>query len=74
MPQQFNFSLDEDWAQNLERLKAYLETLDPECAKILFDNLSTLQSDDPNARREFNRNAFEAITTAARAEIAGGEG
>lgn len=69
MPQEFDFSLDKDWSQNLERLKAYLEALDPECAKFLFDNLATLQSDETNARRDFNQKVFEAVTTAAQTEI-----
>ncbi|HME81886.1 MAG TPA: hypothetical protein VKF82_07390 [Candidatus Eremiobacteraceae bacterium] len=71
MPQQFSFSLDENWSQNLERLKAHLEALDPECAKMLFDNLATLQSDDTNTRRDFNQKVFEPMTTAAQAEIDG---
>lgn len=72
MPQQFDFSLDEDWPENLARLKAHLEAIDPECAKILFDNLDVLQSDDANARRDFNQKVFQAVTAAAQAEIDGG--
>ena len=69
MPQEFDFSLDRDWSQNLERLKAFLEARDPECTKILFDNLATLQSDETNARRDFNQKVFQAVTKAAQAEI-----
>lgn len=69
MPQQFDFSLDEDWSQNLERLRAHLEAIDPECAKFLLDNLATLQLDGSNARRDFNLQVFEAVATAAQAEI-----
>jgi hypothetical protein len=72
MPQQFDFSLDENWSQNLVRLKDYLESLDSECTKMLFDNLAVLQSDDTNARRDFNQAVFEAIKAAAQAEIDGG--
>lgn len=72
MPQQFDFSLDEDWPQNLARLKAHLEAIDPESAKMLFDNLMALQSDDANARRDFNQKVLEAVAAAAQAEIDGG--
>ena len=69
MPEQFDFSFDEDWPQNLQRLKQHLEALDPECAEMLFDNLATLQSDDANARRDFNQKVFEAVFAAGQTEI-----
>ncbi|MCM2438510.1 hypothetical protein HGO34_02105 [Agrobacterium vitis] len=71
----FDFSLDEDWSTNIGRLKAHLETIDAECAKILFDNLAILETGDNNARRDFNQKVLEALEAAAQAEIAsqGGE-
>lgn len=65
----FDFSLDEDWPKNLERLKAHLEAGDAECAKILFDTLAVLEADDNNARRDFNQKVLEALEAAAQVEI-----
>ena len=69
MLKQFDFSIDEDWFHNLSRAKAHLEALDPECAKVLFDNLAVLLSDDVNARRDFNQKVFEAVKASALVEI-----
>jgi hypothetical protein len=73
MSQQFDFSLAESLAQNLERLRVHLEAIDPDCTKLLFANLRTLQSGDSDARRDFNRKIFEALMEAAQDEINGSE-
>ena len=65
----FDFSLDDDWPDNIERLKTHLEAVDRECAKILFDNLSVLAIEDNNARRDFNQKVLKALEAAAQAEI-----
>jgi hypothetical protein len=65
----FDFSLDEDWSTNIGKLKAHLETVDAECAKILFDNLVILETGDSNARRDFNQKILEALEAVAQAEI-----
>lgn len=69
MPGGFDFSLDEDWPKNIERLKAHLESGDAACAKILFDNLAALEGGNNNARRDFNQKVLEALEVAAQAEI-----
>lgn len=73
MPSTFDFSPTETWDQNLARLKEYLESLDPECAEIFFSHLALLQSDDVNARRDFNQKVFEAIEAAADIDIMAGQ-
>lgn len=69
MPEQFNFSLDEDWPTNIRRLKVHLEVIDDACARILFENLAILETDGNNARRDFNQKVLEALESAAQAEI-----
>jgi hypothetical protein len=69
---QFDFSLEETWPQNLSRVKAHLESIDCACAKILFDNIALLLSDDVSARRNFNQKVFDAINAAAEIEIGAG--
>jgi septation ring formation regulator EzrA len=69
MPSTFDFSLSETWGQNLDRLKTHLESIDSECAAVFFAHLTALQSDDSNARRDFNQQVFEAIEAASEAEI-----
>jgi hypothetical protein len=69
MPESFDFSLHETWEQNFARLKIYLESIDPECSAILFNSLPLLQSEDANARRDFNREICDALEVAADAEI-----
>jgi hypothetical protein len=68
MSDAFNFSLDDDWPTNIERLRAHLEAMDAECAKVLFDSLPVLERGDGNARREFNQRVLEALEAAARAD------
>ncbi|PDS61809.1 hypothetical protein CO653_30910 [Rhizobium anhuiense] len=65
----FDFSLEEDWSTNIGQLRAHLETVDAECAKILFENLAILEAGDNNARRDFNQKVLEALEVAAEAEI-----
>lgn len=69
MLKQLDFSIDEDWFHNLSRARAHLEMVDSDCAKILFDNLAALLSDDVNSRRDFNQKVFEAVEAAALLEI-----
>lgn len=65
----FDFSLNEDWTTNIDRLKTSLEAVDSVCTKILFDNIATLDSTDNNARRDFNQKVLDALNAAAQAEI-----
>lgn len=51
---------------NLARFKAECEGLDPECAKILFDNLATLMQEGDTDRtrqavQEFNQAVLAAL-------------
>jgi hypothetical protein len=51
---------------NLARFRAELERRDPECARILFDNLSMLMREGDSARKrqaiqEFNRAVLAAL-------------
>lgn len=51
---------------NLAQFKAECETLDPECTKILFDNLTTLMPEGDTDRRrqavqEFNQAVLAAL-------------
>lgn len=69
MTNTFEFSDGEDLPTNVGRLRNYLESLDAECAKILFDNLIVLESGDNNARRNFNQKILEALEAAAQAEL-----
>ncbi len=66
-----NFDPALSFDDNLGRFRAEAERLDPECARILFDNLATLlrgaDARDRNAIQEFNRAveaALDAITNA----------
>ena len=70
--EQFDFSLGENWLENLSRVKAHLESVDSDCARVLFDNIDLLLSDDVSARRDFNQKVFEAIKEAAQIEISAG--
>jgi hypothetical protein len=51
---------------NLPRFKAECEALDPDCAKILFDNLATLMPEGDTDRtrqalQEFNQAVLAAL-------------
>ena len=51
---------------NLARFKTQLEGIDPECARILFDNLATLTRDGDAARnrqaiQDFNQAVLRAL-------------
>lgn len=67
----FDFSLEEDFAENAERLKAHLSSIDPQCAEILFDHIAILRGEDSNARRDFNQKVLEALEAAAQTELDG---
>lgn len=61
-----NFDPTASFEDNLALFRAEVEQLDPECARILFDNLATLagQSDgarDRQAIQEFNRAVLAAL-------------
>jgi hypothetical protein len=51
---------------NLARFKAELERIDPECARILFDNLAKLTRDGDAAR---NRQAIQEFNQAVLAAL-----
>lgn len=69
MADEFKFSFDEHWEENLRRLREQLEAIDPACAKMLFDNIEMFVSEDSNARRNFNAAILAALDAAAEAEI-----
>ena len=52
---------------NIARFKAEAERLDPECARILFDNLAVLTRDSDTAR---NRQAIQEFHQAVLAALA----
>jgi hypothetical protein len=62
MPLEFdpNKALDE----HLAEFRAHLEAIDPECAKIFFDNLPTLKGDGNPSRARANRTAFNQAVLA----------
>ncbi len=56
------FDLDKTFGENIAVFRGHLEGLDPECAKIFFDNQATLLGDGNSARARANRTAFnEAV-------------
>jgi hypothetical protein len=60
------FDLDDTFEQNLARFREEADRLDPECAQILFDNLSILSRDGDAARdrqaiQEFHRAVLAAL-------------
>ncbi len=62
-----NFDPAASFEDNLARFRVEAERLDPECARILFDNLDTLtrQGDgtrDRQAIQEFNRAVLAALS------------
>ncbi len=52
------FDLEKSFDENIAEFRKHLEGVDPECAKILFDNLTTLLGDGNPARARANRTAF----------------
>ena len=72
MAEELKFAFDEDWDENLRRLRGHLEAIDPICAKMLFDNMELFVSEDSNARRNFNAAILAALD--ADAEAAADEG
>lgn len=58
------FDPTKSWADHMAALRAHLDTVDAECAKILFDHLSTLTSgEDPRDRK--NRGTFNSAVQVA---------
>jgi hypothetical protein len=59
------FDIDKTFEENMEQFRAHLEGLDPECAKILFDNLETLlRGANPRAARAaFNQAVLAQLVT-----------
>ncbi|MBI1340994.1 hypothetical protein GC169_12405 [bacterium] len=57
------FKSDSSFEENLKRFRAEAERLDPECAKILFDNLEALmrEGDTRLAVQEFNQAVLAAL-------------
>jgi hypothetical protein len=56
------FDLNKTFDQNTAEFRKHLEGLDPECAKIFFDNQATLLGDGNPVRAQANRIAFnEAV-------------
>jgi hypothetical protein len=56
------FDLNKTFDQNIAEFRNHLEGLDPECARIFFDNQATLLGDGDPARARANRTAFnEAV-------------
>jgi HD-GYP domain-containing protein (c-di-GMP phosphodiesterase class II) len=60
------FDQTASFEDNLARLKAELERIDPECARILFDNMSKLTRDSDVAR---NRQAIQEFNQAVLAAL-----
>ena len=61
------FDLNKTFDQNTTEFRKHLEGLDPECAKIFFDNEATLLGDGNPARaqakaRKFSPMIYEHIT------------
>ena len=69
MPNSFSFDINEQWEDNLLRLKDHLVQQDSECTEILYQALDTLITDEPNARRNFNELILTALDALAEAEI-----
>ena len=56
------FDINKTFDQNTAEFRKHLEGLDPECARIFFDNEATLLGDGNPARAQANRIAFnEAV-------------
>jgi hypothetical protein len=56
----FDFDPSKTFEENVAEFQTHLEAVDPECAKILFDNLGTLIGDGDPVRARANRTAFNA--------------
>jgi hypothetical protein len=54
------FDSEKSFEFNFVEFRAHLEALDPECAKILFDNLETLLGDGEPSRARARSAAFNA--------------
>jgi hypothetical protein len=62
MPLEFDPSKAID--EHIAEFRARLEAIDPECAKIFFDNLPTLEGDGNPSRGRVNRTAFNQAVLA----------
>lgn len=50
--------------EHLAEFRAQLDAIDPECAKIFFDHLPTLEGDGNPSRARANRTAFNQAVVA----------
>jgi hypothetical protein len=62
------FDPNKTFDENIAEFRAHLDGIDPACAKIFFDNLSTLIGDgDPNRARSyrtgFNEDVLQQLQT-----------
>lgn len=60
------FDLNRSFEENLAAFEVDANTIDPDCAKVLFDNLHLLETVDGEAPsrqavREFNQSVLEAL-------------
>jgi len=62
MPLEFDPSKAFD--EHLAEFRAHLESIDPECTKILFDNLPALEGDGNPSRARANRAIFNQTVLA----------
>lgn len=56
----FAFDPDKSFDENVAAFRAHVEVRDPECARILFDNLDTLTGDGDPSRARQRRAQFNA--------------
>jgi hypothetical protein len=59
------FKLENSFDDNLALFRAEAEALDPECAKILFDNLHILGREEDNSRDRAAITDFHKMVAAA---------
>jgi hypothetical protein len=62
----FEFNPDKSFEENVAAFKAYISSLDPHCAEILFEHLNVLVGDaDPSKsrvrREQFNSEVAHAL-------------
>jgi hypothetical protein len=55
------FDLNKSFDENIAEFRKHLDGLDPECAKIFFDNQATLVGDGNPGRARANRIAFNEV-------------
>jgi hypothetical protein len=54
----FDFDPNKSFDEHIIEFRKHLEAIDPQCAKILFDNQGTLLGDGSPARARAHRTAF----------------